>query len=73
MHPPNIPSRDSRQAPNAQLNRNLLVAARAFLAAFSARYGVDGVERVYVDRTHVGCVCDDGSEGGFLRYRGGER
>jgi hypothetical protein len=64
-------SRKRVKAPTtkADLNEALRVAANQLVAAFEARYGLDGVDWIYVEHAWVGARYCDGSGGGMLQFR----
>jgi hypothetical protein len=44
-------------------------AAAALLSAFAERWGLDGVDAIWIDGTHVGASCSDGSNACLARWR----
>jgi hypothetical protein len=59
----------AQAAPTKQdLNEDLRVAALRLVEAFEARFGLHGVNWIYVEHAWVGATYSDGSGGGMLQF-----
>jgi hypothetical protein len=68
---PNNHKRGRSKPSTARLNEEIAATAWRLQELFEARYGLDYVERVWINGFYGGADYSDGSCGGLIRYRKG--